>query len=209
LFADTPNPNNDDYMGSWWDNSNKFGGLLGYDGGPLGLELLMPTHNSGGTTEYAFSCAFENFGPAMVGFRFELGFGFGDAFVSASEVVPDLDFDFPLPSSPAPDSTTFAMIDHQQHRIIYSDGSFTGFSGENVVEASIDVPDLPESVMDFYAPEDIPVWFPDGALPFTLRSVAVIVPEPCTLAGVVTMSAAILLAHALRRRRKKSEIDAC
>jgi hypothetical protein len=127
----------------------------------------------------------------------------GDHFVSASEVFPELDFDLPSPAQPAPAAKTFATIDHQPQQITFSDGAISG-TVLNALQASIDVPDLPASVMDYYQPGDFFEGFPEGTTAFTLRGTATTVPEPSSLVALIGMATAGALGCVLRRRQRSA-----
>jgi hypothetical protein len=138
------------------------------------IEVVRP---SGGTTEYLLH--FDVIADALRGAYVELGFGTGDRFVSAATIFPALDFDVPIPSAPAPTSDAFSTIVHQPYLIQYSGGTADGFV-TNFASFSIDVPDLPLSVNNYYLPEELPSNLPAGAAVFTLRQREgfAVVPEP-------------------------------
>jgi hypothetical protein len=165
----TEAPNNDDYSGPFFDNPN-FTSVLGF--GPFGSDNLNVVQPSGGTTEYAFSISGEFASNPAATIQYELGFGVGEHFVSAELAFPDLDFDAPLPGTP-PTSEVFAAVNHQPHRIEFSDGVARAYEFD-VARISFDVPDLPASVNDYYTTDDLAEYFPDGipagAAVFTMRS---------------------------------------
>jgi hypothetical protein len=186
--ATTATANSDDYSGPFADNGNKL--TLGRQNIET-LEFVVPVVSSGGVTEYALTMGgtysnFETLTRFNDDYRLEIGFGKGANFVSASSVFPPLDFDAPLPSSPAlpptlgiPQFPFAALKEHKAHEIVWAGQNFLGeFSFNSFFNLSVDAPDLPASVMTHYQPGDLPAGFPDGAQAFTIRGFIVPIPEP-------------------------------
>jgi hypothetical protein len=182
--AVTGQPNNDDFTGSFDANPNRHspgGGRLSL------LELVIPAIDSGGTTEYAItisgSYSSDEDPPLTLDYRLQLGFGTGDAFVPAGLITDELDFDTPLPANPEPIIAVFGGVDqHLADTLEIPGASPAGTVGSfflsRMFRLSVDVPDLPVSVMDFYDATDLPLDFPVGGRAFTLRGF--FVPEPQT-----------------------------
>lgn len=199
-------PNNDDYVGSFADNPNRYF-IETRDSGSLVFDRIVPVVNSGRTTEYAvtLSGSYDRDvdGPLERPYRLQLGFGVGSHFIPASSVVPGLDFDFPAPSNPALDPTiklfgliTLFTLRGQSGDTIDLQGGGGGsriisFSTRSLFRVPVDVPDLPDTVLSLYAPGDLPADFPAGALPFTIQGT--FVPEPSTysltLVGALSLGA--------------------
>ena len=163
-------PNNDDYAGLGENNPNfrSYANLTGF-----ALDALLVAQPSGGTTEYSVRITGNFTSAPTETIQLELGFGIGENFVSAATVFPELDFDTPLPGTPPPTSEVFADVNHQPHRIEYSDGLADDVLF-GVAMFSIDVPDLPTSVNAHYNPDDLAELaggVPTGAAVFTLRTV--------------------------------------
>src|SRR3954451_5498070 len=79
-FGNTPAPNNDDADGA---NPKELPTWV-FLNSPGNLETEFVLENSGGTTEYRFTQSFLNTRSApWTGFRFELGYGLGNQFVSS------------------------------------------------------------------------------------------------------------------------------
>ncbi|MCO6045929.1 hypothetical protein NG895_18675 [Aeoliella sp. ICT_H6.2] len=188
----TSAPNNDDYAGTYSDSPNEFGrGLLA-----LEVDSIFPVLDSGGVTEYQYDLAFLGSGGGQAAYHFELGFGTGDRFIRATSVVPALDFDAPLPSTPAVTSSVYNQIDVFPHLINFSDGELPGFVF-SAMRVSFDVPDLPESVLQYYTDEQL-ANLPEGAKAFTLRHRAGLgrVPEPASyLMTVLGIAALVAFSH--------------
>lgn len=163
----TDAPNNDDYSGPFGEvNFRGFGNFVGFEN-----DQLFVVEPSGGTTEYSITLTGTFTSAPADSIQLELGFGVGDGFVSAASVLPELDFDAPVPGTPAPTSDVFATVNHQPHRIEYSDGLADDLL-YGVAKFTVDVPDLPLSVNDYYAPEELPSDLPPGAAVFTLRKLS-------------------------------------
>jgi hypothetical protein len=190
--ATTVSANNDEYSGPFADNANKL--TLGRQDIET-LEFVIPVVPSGGVSEYALTLGgtysnFETLTRFNDDYRLEIGFGKGANFVSASSVFPSLDFDAPLPSTPAlpptlgiPQFPFAALKEHKAHEILWAGQNFLGeFSFNNFFNLSVDAPDLPESVMTHYQPGDLPAGFPAGAQAFTIRGMIVPIPEPSATA---------------------------
>jgi hypothetical protein len=97
--------------------------------------------NSAGTTEYLINQTIFNItGQFWSGYRFELGFGRGSAFVPASG---GLDFDLPV-ADPAQSASRFPVLSHQAGILEWSGGAYNGF-GPAAFSFSIDVPGSGES----------------------------------------------------------------
>jgi hypothetical protein len=158
----TISPNNDDSANS--PNYRGFFNGAGWDG-----DQLFIVQPSNGITEYSFNLSANFSNDPAERIWVELGFGVGDSFVSAANVLPNLDFDTPLPAMPAPESSVFSSVNHQPHTIEFFNGHIetTEFS---VAMFSIDVPDLPTSVNSFYEADQLPANLPAGAAVFTLRT---------------------------------------
>ncbi|TWU20773.1 hypothetical protein [Bythopirellula polymerisocia] len=198
--ADTDIANNDDFTGPFnsFVNYVSFLNFAGFE-----HDYVWAVQPSGGTTEYAFNIS-ANFStvPAEA-IYLELGFGVGENFVSAASVFSDLDFDAPLPGIPAPSSDkVWATVNHQAHRIQYSDGLADDVI-YGIAEFSIDVPDLPVSVNDFYTSSQLPANLPAGGGVFTLRTrIGLAIPEPSGAALSVLALASITMMIGLRKATK-------
>lgn len=172
-------PNNDDFSGDWGDMN--FRGAVRFS--TFEFDETFAVSPSGGTTEYSLRFG-GNFPAPAEAIHLELGFGIGNDFVSAANVLPELDFDAPLPSAPAPTSELFSVVRHFPHIIEFSEGSASGLAF-SVVEISVDVPDLPLSVNDYYTSAQLPDDLPANAGVFTLRKrfgfAPNLVPEPGSL----------------------------
>jgi hypothetical protein len=153
-------------------------------------------------------------GPLERPYRMQLGFGTGANFVPASRVLPGLDFDLPLPSSPGLEqtityfgrNTLFTLESHSADTILWQGGDerFTVIDVflSDLFKIPIDVPDLPASVLDFYEAGDLPAGFPEGAGAFTLR--ATFVPEPRSSTLVLAAALPIGIVAWRGRRRRTS-----
>ena len=54
-----------------------------------------------------------------------------------------------------------------------------------MTELTVDVPDLPTSVNDYYSTDELPADIPDGAAVFTIRKrTGFVIPEPDTLSAI-------------------------
>jgi len=153
-------PNNDDAVGQ----SPNF--LLvtqkAYNAiGPVDLEFTVIP--SGGTTEYFIEEGVDNgTGIDWSGYRLELGFGVGSAFVPSTS-GDGLDFDFPDQNSGADFTTFFSTLTENEDELIASSGIFpAGFFTTPSFFFSVDVP--------------------DGITAFTIRQQPIPVPEPASLA---------------------------
>jgi hypothetical protein len=193
--------NNDDFTGPFGGdfNSRGFLNLAGFNS-----DQLFVVQPSGGTTEYLIRLS-AIFGAPITAVNVQLGFGVGDNFVSAANVLPALDFDAPLASTPAPRSDVFTNVRHRPHVIDFSGGTGTGF----VVAAAqfaIDIPDLPVSVNSFYAADELPANVPEGAAVFTIRQrVGPFIPEPCSFL-LLCCGAMVLVAVNPRARNSRSAV---
>jgi hypothetical protein len=207
--------NNEDYTGAFAGNpnrsvfnSNVFPQL---NGTISSLEGVFAVVDSGGTSEYALTIqgaySSDRDPPLTGGYKLEIGFGTGEDFVPASQVLSGLDFDAPLPSDPAlPTSIDlfgvfplFDLVSHEAEMILWSGQGFTGsFFHASLFQVPLDVPDLPISVLDFYAAGDLPEDFPTGVAVFTIRGS--FVPEPG--AGALLIMGAMMLLN--RRYRHDS-----
>jgi hypothetical protein len=184
-------PNNDDHVGPDNPNTAFYLDLSG----DVNVDELISVVPTGGITEWRYEMLYFFSTPSGIPeFRVELGFGLGDNFISASQVFPELDFDYPLPSDTWLMVGTYTQVEHFPQLINFSEGDF------GTIHLSIDVPDLPEFVKDFYTTEEL-VDLPEGAVPFTLRrheGKIDPIPEPST---ILLLSAASLLACLGRGRR--------
>src|SRR4051812_4910463 len=111
----TGDANNDDYSGTFADNPNTYHINIGDDNRSIAtLEVVVPVLASGGMTEYAVtidgSYNSDVDGSIKRPYRMQLGFGTGANFVPASRVLPGLDFDLPLPSSPGLEQTITVFV---------------------------------------------------------------------------------------------------
>ncbi len=167
-------PNNDDAVGQ----SPNF--LLvtqkAYNAiGPVDLEFTVVP--SGGTTEYYIEEGVDNgTGIDWSGYRLELGFGVGSAFVPSTS-GDGLDFDYPDQNSGADFSTFFSTLTENEDELIAGGGVF---------------PAGAFTTPPFFFSVDVP----DGITAFTIRQQPIPVPEP---AGIALLSAMGLAA--LNRRR--------
>lgn len=176
-------PSNDDYVGTFEDNPNRF------DIGGLGVigEFIVPTLPSGGTTEYAFAAgangsSFDNI------YYVEVGFGLGDTFVNASELNVDLRFDSLELVSPEisariyfrnpPDRLypSFWLVDRSVDTLIYQGSTHDGngftlyFHHPYMLQLPLDIPDLELWTRDYYTAESLAGLNADHR-PFTVRMV--------------------------------------
>lgn len=191
--ADSESPNNNDYKGAFEDNPNAFKYNPGKRPRLATLEVVVAVVDSAGMTEYAVSLA----GAILLReededdfYELQLGFGRGANFVAASNLVPELSFDAPDPD-PAPTTIVvpgfagfpdfapfFNLVRESSDLLVWQwnsencTGNFClepDLSSSKFFFVSVDVPDLPESVMDAYLPGDLPEGFPPGAKAFTIR----------------------------------------
>ena len=95
--SETASPNNDDYKGAFGDNPNHF---TFFGGNAHTLEQVVVVLDSGGTTEYSVIIGGNGQDLDNV-LEMRIGFGTGENFVQASEVVRELTFDAP-DFAPAP-----------------------------------------------------------------------------------------------------------
>jgi hypothetical protein len=155
----TPSPNDDNAVAA---SPNGFP-LSIFFNDPGFAEIELALASSGGTTEYQLTLQplVNNSGASWSGFRFELGFGTGTAFVP-SGAGDGLDFDAPE-RDPAPTSSVFASLDAQDDSLEWSGGS---------------VPSVGTVVFTFAI--DVPVGLENDT--FTLRLLPVAVAEPAPLA---------------------------
>jgi hypothetical protein len=187
--------NNDDFTGPFGGdfNSRGFLSLTGFNG-----DQVFAVQPSGGTTEYLIRLS-SIFSTPTNAVHVELGFGVGNNFVSAANVLPALDFDAPVPGTPMPQSSVFTTVRHMPYVVEFSNGSPAGIV-IGAAEFAIDVPDLPVSVNNYYAPGELPANLPDGAAAFTLRRrVGPAIPEPSSIL-LLLCCAAILIARRARFR---------
>jgi len=162
--------NNDDHTSG---NNPNLAMFLSITGNPQ-VDRIIAVLSTGGTTEYDYRLNEPNAATGVPEWRVELGFGTGDNFVSAATILPELDFDAPTPSR-APTAGTYQLVQPFAHAINFSNGDYGAFS------LSLDIPDLPTSVLDFYTPAQI-ASLPPGTTAFTLRSArGLAVPEPATV----------------------------
>lgn len=193
--------NNDDYIGEFADNPNKF---KVNEEGPCcpvadmrqsigDTERVIATLPSGGVTEYAMSLG-GGYQRSSAGvsldsvFLVQLGFGTGEQFVRAQELVPELRFDLPASVSPAIEDVflagptpTLQLIGHETDTLAYlgrpaSLGWFPVFSSPELFKFPLDIPDLPESVRDLYSAEALAELAPTD-VPFTIRIGPGAIPE--------------------------------
>lgn len=209
----TNSPNNDNYVGAFDSNRNRFVYNSAEAGTITNIEAVFAVEDSGGTSEYALTIRGSyNRDPDPLleeGYRLQVGFGTGVNFTPAADVFPELDFDAPLPSRPQVPAeiglgpfTFFTLGSHTADSIFY-DGHATGianFFHNNLFQLPIDIPDLPAAVMDYYGPEDLPADFPAEAKAFTIRGHFgfTTVPEPstvCLLVAGVALSIRVWRRH--------------
>ena len=183
--AESESPNNNDYKGAFGDNPNLF---IFFGGVVHTLEEVVAVVDSGGTTEYAVLIGGHGKDLDNV-LEMRIGFGTGENFVSASETVPELTFDAPdfdpEPASipmgfpftepfftlirPSGDSLLWQGHDEICNEVFCI--TEIGFGNhDDLFHISVDVPDLPDSVMEYYLPGDLPGDFPPGAKAFTIRA---------------------------------------
>jgi hypothetical protein len=222
LVSTTTNAaNNDDYQGAFGGSPNH--AHFNSNSWPVAsatlstLEGVFAVLESGGTTEYAVTidAAYDGFPagtdpPFTDGYQLQIGFGRGANFVPASNIVPDLDFDLPLPADPAVKDPALTvgpgivllkleLASHTADTLRWTSSS--GFQGtfflKDFFQFAVDVPDLPASVMDFYSEGDLPANFPVGARAFTVRGR--FVPEPSS--GILAVMALTSLAGISRSKK--------
>jgi hypothetical protein len=181
----TPAPNNDDYTGAFpGPNYVSTLNLTGFDS-----DIVMSVSPSGGTTEYSFNLSASLQAPVTAVYV-QLGLGTGSNFVPAQSVVPNLDFDAPLPGSPAPMSQKFPVVHAQPYLIEYSGATASG-TAFALAEFELDVPDFPAGITSFTLRERT------GPAP---------APEPSTLA-LAACGLATLALTALRGRFGKHRLN--
>lgn len=219
--------NNDDYMGDFEDNPNRFKVNAGSIDGVgvlqsiVDTQRIIPTRQSGGVTEYAISIGgsySDGHGSPGVTldsqFMVQLGFGTGSNFVRASEVAPELVFDHPGNVSPEIKNFFFflggeipilKLIGHEGDTLIYQGSSTSGtfssinFAKEDLFMLPLDIPDLPETVRDFYSSSEL-AGLAAADIPFTLRIRPV--PEPSTvLLGTIGLFLSLPLLRSGHRSR--------
>jgi len=144
--------------------------------GPVDLEFTVVP--SGGTTEYFIEEGVDNgTGIYWSGYRLELGFGVGSAFVPSTS-GDGLDFDFPDQNSGADFTTFFSTLTEIEDELIASGGIFpAGFFTTPPFFFSVDVP--------------------DGITSFTIRQQPIPVPEPVSFALLTMLG----LGTVIHRRR--------
>jgi hypothetical protein len=156
----TPFPNNDNVSGGEPTDNNIDVNLKRFDFNDY-IDIEFTVSPSGGVTEYrVHEFVDNNTGLPWIGYRMQLGFGTGAAFVLAPP-GSGLDFDAPL-YDPPPTSTAMVPTLLSPNEI-----AFSGFhaAGAQIYEVRIDVPDL--SVTGFGS--------------FTLRQIPIPIPEPGSL----------------------------
>lgn len=226
IFDPTPSGelvlNNNDYQGTFAGNPNHF--HLNREGiqSIVSTEVVIPTRPSGGVTEYAVTLggrfAADEDGPIELldgPFRVQLGFGTGTEFVEANGVIADLVFDNPSNVNPAIEDYRFfpfdqipllTFFDHQGDALLFQGSSFDGlqgryreFSDPGMLQLPLDLPDIPESVREYYSAEALEGLSADDN-PFTIRIISV--PEPST-ALLLSMATIVLGASVGGRNRKR------
>lgn len=188
-------PNNDDYAGDGASNPNQINFIGINISGFEPIDFLIPTGNSGGTTEYflSFGTAVNQTGVAWSALRVETGTGTGASFLRTTSPVAgvtDLDFDFPTPN-PVLASSDFPAITHVADQIVFSGGNIA--PGDSAVgqNFSFDLPDITTGASTY---------------DFTIRLQAVAIPEPGSLAflaGCLAFTGILMQ----RRRRRSSPCD--
>jgi hypothetical protein len=125
------------------------------------IDIVLSIADSGATSEYTYIASiFNNTPVTWTDFHLELGFGTGDAFVSAGSGTTGLDFDAP-DFDDEPESTIFPVVEFTDDAIWWS-GATMPYGFWDVQYVDIDVP--------------------DGITEFTVRLTPSMVPEPTTLA---------------------------
>jgi hypothetical protein len=179
----TPAPNNDNATAP---SPNAIGFSIFFN--TFGTaEYEFSVTQSGGTTEYLFSSPGATVPLAVVnltgipwdGFRVELGFGTGTAFVPSGS-GDALDFDTPE-RDPAPFSSRFPVLVHDPDLLSWSGGVFPTASG-GTFSFSVDVPD------------GLAAFHPGGLNRFTVRLTPTVAaaPEPTAMLLVSTGALALL-----------------
>ncbi len=174
---------NDNQIGGGLDDNNIDVNLKRFDFNDY-IDFEFTVRPTNGTTEYrVVEFVDNNTGVPWSGYRVQLGFGTGAAFMPVSSVAgaPALDFDAPGYDS-APGSPGAVVTTMSPDLLV-----FTGFQGAGAKQYSfrIDVPNFPTSV-------------PGLGDRFTLRQTPIAIPEPGTLALV---AAAVIGCMSLRRSR--------
>lgn len=180
--GNTPAPNNDDTSAP----SPNIIPVSIFFNAPGVADVEFVVANSGGASEYRITQTLvNNTGQAWTAFRFELGFGVGDEFVR-SGLSDSLDFDTPE-RGPAPSSSGFTILDHQDDALHWTGGVVPSGSAVSFTFAV----DVPDNLASFH---------PGGLDRFTLRQApqSAAVPEPGGFTLLAGMTATCLLA--LRRR---------
>ncbi|MEX2140926.1 MAG: hypothetical protein WD894_16800 [Pirellulales bacterium] len=196
--AITGHLNNDDYDGTFSDNSNflSVNRLRDHTQTLANTERLIATRPSGGVTEYAVQINADSHSRqdsrATLDRQFmvQLGFGTGNNFVRAGTIAPGLVFDDPRSVSPAVEdyysplaavlpspfekTPRLKLIDHQGDTLIFQGSSTSAhfarseFYGSAVFKLPLDIPDLPASARALYPPTNLQGLEPED-IPFTLR----------------------------------------
>ena len=194
--VNTDTENNDNSLGA---SPNQILNFPGLSCTPKTFEVIAPIDTrlfvqlSGGTTEYFFTETVVNdTDSTWTDFHFELGFDTGDNFRRFDEIPLPLNIavpDFDTPNrDPAPTSSKFANLIHQDLSLWWSGGSVA--PGETVdFTFSVDVPD------DFLGL--------DLYNNFTIRQTPTVVPEPTSTLALLALGSIGAGSVVLRNRKQQ------
>jgi hypothetical protein len=183
--------NNDDYVGTFENNPNKFrinesSFAPNVQQSIVNTERIIPTIASGGTTEYAITIGGIYFDadaepdidvpPGVTldsQFQVQLGFGTGDNFVRARDIAPQLQFDAPdVVSPPIPDYKPGPSYLTPYLRFLRHDGDTLIYQGSSTVFFDPTVPPFTDQFarINFRGPAifRLPLDIPD--MPATARA---------------------------------------
>lgn len=184
--GNTPGPNNDNAAAA---SANVIGYSIFHNAQGVGVtDVEYVVTGSGGTTEYRFTQSLiNNTGQIWTGFRYQLGFGTGAAFVP-SAAGDGLDFDAP-DRDPAPTSNRFGLLAHGVDQLEWSGGTVQLLNAL-IQTLAVDVPDGLDAVN------------PSGLSRFTLRQLPLTAADAVPAPPGIALFALALAGTVIGRRRR-------